>query len=112
MKVKLIIFSPSSHASLVREALGEAGAGKNCNYDFYSYSTLGLSRSRLRLDNGSGIFDQISCIEEERIETFCDSLEVNRILEEVKKVHPYDEINYYVCMLLNNLPSNKNNSDL
>ncbi len=39
--VKLVVFTPISHADIVRKALGEAGAGKIGNYDFYSFSSRG-----------------------------------------------------------------------
>ena len=44
--VKLVIFVPLSHADAVRQALGEAGAGKIGNYDFCSFSSRGTGRFR------------------------------------------------------------------
>ncbi len=35
--VKFVVFVPLSHADKVRQALGEAGAGKIGNYDFCSF---------------------------------------------------------------------------
>lgn len=44
--VKLVIFVPLSHSGIVRQVLGEAGAGKIGNYDFCSFSTRGTGRFR------------------------------------------------------------------
>jgi len=44
--VKLVIFAPLSHADIVRQALGEAGAGKIGNYEFCSFSTRGIGGFR------------------------------------------------------------------
>lgn len=35
--VKLVIFAPVTHSDIVREVLGNAGAGKMGNYDFRSF---------------------------------------------------------------------------
>ena len=37
--VKIVVFVPESHTDIVREAMGEAGAGKIGNYDFCSFSS-------------------------------------------------------------------------
>lgn len=44
--VKLVVFVPLSHADIVRQALGEAGAGKIGDYDFCSFSSRGTGRFR------------------------------------------------------------------
>ena len=44
--VKFVVFVPLSHADIVRQALGEVGAGKIRNYDFCSFSSRGTGRFR------------------------------------------------------------------
>ncbi len=44
--VKIVIFVPESHADIVREAMGKAGAGKIGNYSFCSFSSKGVGRFR------------------------------------------------------------------
>lgn len=42
--VKLIIFVPETHAYIVRQAIGMAGAGRVGNYSFCSFSSKGIGR--------------------------------------------------------------------
>ncbi len=44
MKYKLVFTVPLSHADIVREAIGKAGAGKLGNYSYCSFSTRGIGR--------------------------------------------------------------------
>lgn len=44
--IKFVVFVPITHADAVRQALGEAGAGKIGNYDFCSFSSRGTGRFR------------------------------------------------------------------
>lgn len=91
----LIVYVPLSHADAVREALGNAGAGRIGNYDFCSFSMRGIGR--FRPDDAArpaiGIAGTIEEVEEERIEVVVSSDEASlkRILNAVKKAHPYEE---------------------
>jgi hypothetical protein len=38
--VKIIVFAPESHADIVREAMGKAGAGKIGKYTYCSFTTM------------------------------------------------------------------------
>jgi len=42
--VKIVVFVPETHADIVREAMGRAGAGVIGNYTFCSFSTKGIGR--------------------------------------------------------------------
>ncbi len=42
--VKIVVYVPLSHADAVRQALGEAGAGKIGDYSFCSFSSRGIAR--------------------------------------------------------------------
>jgi len=84
---------PSTHADVVRKALGDAGAGKVGNYSHTSFTVKGMGRSiALKGANPhTGEVDVYTPMEEEKIETTCDEQDLEKIVTAVKKVHPYEE---------------------
>lgn len=91
--VTIITTVPETHADKVREAMGQAGAGKVGNYSYCSYSVKGIGR--FMPNKGAnphlgkeGVLEQVV---EERIETVCNRSILEHVLEEIKKVHPYEE---------------------
>ena len=92
--VKLVTFVPEDHADAMRQALGEAGAGKIGEYTFCSFSLKGVSRFK----SGDGAHPAIgkpgefTRVDEERIEVACDKQQVNDIIKVIKKAHPYEEV--------------------
>jgi hypothetical protein len=46
---KIVVFSPESHADILREAMGAAGAGKIGNYCHCTFSIKGTGRFRPRV---------------------------------------------------------------
>lgn len=100
--VKLIISVPINYADAVRQALGEAGAGKIGNYSFTSFSTRGIGRFKPEPEAKPtiGAIGKLESVEEERIETVCNLNQVESIIDAVKKVHPYEEIAIDVYQLL------------
>ena len=92
--VKLVIFVPLSHADIVRQTLGESGAGKIGNYDFCSFSSRGIGRYRGNEDSNPAIgkSGQYESVEEERIEVIVPRLILEEVIKKVKAVHPYEEV--------------------
>lgn len=99
--VKLVIFVPLTHTDIVREALGNAGAGKIGNYDFCSFSTKGVGRYRGNKDSHPNIGQALVFeeVEEEKIEVVVPREILNNVIDAMKKVHPYEEIAYDVYTL-------------
>lgn len=91
--VKIVVYVPESHAEAVRKALGENAAGKVGNYDFSSFSVKGTGRFRpLETAHPTiGKIGEVTAVAEERIETVCDKKDLEKIIKEVKSVHPYEE---------------------
>jgi hypothetical protein len=92
--VKLVVFVPLSHADIVRQAMGNAGAGKIGNYTYCSFSTQGTGR--FKPEEGAnpaiGEVGTMEAVEEERIEIACEKSQVKDVIEAIKKVHPYEEV--------------------
>jgi hypothetical protein len=76
--VKLVVFVPESHADIVRDALGKAGAGKIGNYTFCSFSIKGVGRFKPAdgANPAIGKVGEMEAVNEERIEVACYKNEV------------------------------------
>ncbi len=90
----LIIYTPETHGEAIREALGQAGAGRIGHYEHCSFSTKGVGRFR-PLANAkpyTGEVGTLETVQEERIEVVVpDGVSLTAILQAVTKVHPYEE---------------------
>lgn len=101
--VKIAVFVPMSHADAVRKALAEAGAGHIGNYDSCSFSSKGTGRFRGGKDTNPfiGKPGKLEEVKEERIETICPFVILDKVFAAVKKAHPYEEPAIDVYPLLN-----------
>ncbi|MCX7986834.1 MAG: Nif3-like dinuclear metal center hexameric protein [Bacteroidales bacterium] len=94
--VKIVTFVPNSHATAVREALFEAGAGHIGNYDSCSYNIHG--EGTFRGLSGSNPFvgepHKLHFESEVRIETICPRHILSQVIKAMLKAHPYEEPAY------------------
>lgn len=99
--VKLVVFVPLSHADIVRQALGEAGAGKIGNYDFCSFSSCGTGRFRgnEKTHPAIGQAGKYEAVEEERIEVTVPRSILKGVVEKLKSAHPYEEVAFDIYPL-------------
>lgn len=99
--VKIVVFVPESHADVVREAMGTAGAGKIGNYTYCSFSSKGIGR--FKPEEGASPFigelGKVESVPEERIEVVCGRDIVSTVITAMKKVHPYEEVAFDVYPL-------------
>ena len=90
---KISVNTPLDHCDVVRKVLGDAGAGKVSGYSHCSFSYKGTGRGMP--GDGTkpylGNQDKLETIEEEKIETFCEEMDLLKIISAVKEVHPYEE---------------------
>jgi hypothetical protein len=98
MNYKLVVFVPLTHADIVREAMGKAGAGKMGNYSFCSFSSRGVGRFRPEIGAHPAIGEvgTLEMVEEERIEVLCSAEVVGDVIKAMREVHPYEEVAYDV----------------
>lgn len=99
----VVVFVPLTHADHVRQAMGDAGGGLLGKYSHSSFSSRGVGRY-LPLKGAKphlGKPGQLQQVEEERIEMICQKDKVKKVVEAMKKAHPYEEIAYYIYSLSN-----------
>ncbi len=92
--VKVVVFVPTSHADVVRKAMGDAGAGQIGNYSHCTFSSKGFGRYKpLKGARPTiGKVGKLERVEEERIETVCSKDSVKKVIEAIKEFHPYEEV--------------------
>lgn len=73
--------------------MGQAGAGKQGNYEYCSAShrVIGRFIPTPGADPAIGEVGKLSEVEEEVIVTICHEDSIERVIEAIKKVHPYEE---------------------
>ncbi len=101
-QVKIVVFVPKTHTDVVRQAMGDAGAGKIGNYSHCSYSSDGIGRYK-PLDGAKPFIGKVGKFEEvveERIECVCDKSKAKEVIAAMRKVHPYEEIAFDIYPLL------------
>jgi hypothetical protein len=99
--VKFVVFVPETHAAAVRKALGDAGAGREGAYSHCSFSVKGTGRFT-PLEGAHPFIGKPGVPEEvveERIETICYKKDIKKIIEAMKKAHPYERPAYEVYLL-------------
>lgn len=100
---KISVFVPKSHSEKVREALGKSGAGFIGDYSNCSFSSEGIGRFLPR-DSANpfiGTSGKMEEVEEEKIETIVDEHKLQRIIDDMIKAHPYEEVAYDIYPLEN-----------
>ena len=99
--VKIVVFVPESHTDIVRDVIGKTGAGKIGNYTFCTFSTKGLGR--FKPGDGAkpaiGEVGVLESVQEEKIEFVCERSLVKKVIEEIKAVHPYEEVAFDIYPL-------------
>ncbi len=91
--VTIAVIVPETHADLVREVMGKAGAGKTEHYSYGSFSTKGISH--FIPHSGAhpfiGSANVLETVVEERIETICSLELLENVITAIKEAHPYEE---------------------
>lgn len=101
--VKLVTFVPVPHAEKVRQSIFEAGAGFIGNYDCCSFNTEGSGtfRGNETSDPFVGKKGELHTEPEIRIETILPSFLTKKVIKELIKSHPYEEVAYDIYPLKN-----------
>jgi hypothetical protein len=99
----IVVNVPLYEADAMREALGNAGAGKLGNYSFCSFSIKGIGRSLPSSEANPtiGTPGQLEAIEEERIEVTCEETDLKSVLDVIRRTSSYEEPAIFLYPLLN-----------
>jgi dinuclear metal center YbgI/SA1388 family protein len=103
MLKKLVTFSPQKNADAIKDALFEAGAGKLGKYSECSFGTDGSGTFKAN-DGANPFVGEIGKRHEEnetRIEVIFPGYLQNKIIQSLKKAHPYEEVAYDIYSLSN-----------
>lgn len=92
-RYKIVVYVPESDALKLREAMGNAGAGKIGNYSHCTFTIKGTGRFKpLKGANPTiGEVGKLEEVAEERIETVCEESKLEDVLKAIKDAHPYEE---------------------
>lgn len=101
--LKLITFVPETHLAAVRSAVSDAGAGEIGAYTQCSFSTPGTGTflPGTAATPFSGKRGVVTEEPEMRFETLVQKSIASRVLEALRKVHPYEEVAYDLVPLAN-----------
>lgn len=92
-RYKIVVYVPEDHADKLREAMGNAGAGKIGNYAHCTFTIKGTGR--FRPEEGAnptiGSIGNLEEVAEERIETVCSGEKLQDVLKAIRETHPYEE---------------------
>ena len=98
----LIFYVPETHLEIVKNALFEKGAGRYEKYDRCAWQVRG--QGQFRPLAGSNPFlgreGAVEQVDEYKVEVLCGESVIAAVLEELVRVHPYEEPAYMVCPLL------------
>ncbi|WP_313891848.1 Nif3-like dinuclear metal center hexameric protein [Psychrobacillus sp.] len=94
--MKLVVFTPKETTELVRTAIANAGAGQLGAYSACSFTTSGEGRFKPSEDAKPyiGGANELSIVDEDRVEVVFPISYKNRVLKAMLSAHPYEEPAY------------------
>lgn len=100
---KVVFFVPNDAAETVLQAMFHAGAGRIGNYEECSYSSEGNGTFKPMegANPYEGTVGERSHVHERKVEVMVDAHKAAAVIAAMKKAHPYEEVAYELCPLLN-----------
>lgn len=91
-KVKITVMVPPENADNLRSLICETGAGKIGNYTECSVSTkvIGTFKPNDKANPSKGTKNKLEIVNEIKLEIICNIENVKKVLEIIKKNHPYE----------------------
>lgn len=90
---KLIIFAPAAEKEKIKNAMFELGAGQLGDYDSCCFETPGNGQFRplKNSDPFIGERGKVEIVQEVKIEMICPQSLIKDAIQELRRVHPYEE---------------------
>jgi len=98
---KLVFFVPEAHCEQVKQAVFDAGAGKQGDYSHCSWQVLGQGQFMPLPDSQPFIGEKntLEVVAEYRVETLCDDNVVGQVIRALRQAHPYEEPAYDILKI-------------
>ena len=105
--LKFVTFTPPEYTDRIREAAGNAGAGVIGEYNLCSFTSRGTGTYIPSSDASphEGESGKLSRVTEDRLEMVVPAPLISKVIEETRKVHPYEEMAYDLIPLSRQAPS-------
>lgn len=90
---KIRVAVPVKFSARLMQAMAQAGAGRQGNYEFCfgSYRQIGRFRPLPGSSPAVGTVGKLEEVEEEIVEALCETTLLSQVIAAVKAVHPYEE---------------------
>ena len=91
-RVKIFVTVPVEYGERVRQAAGDAGAGRYEKYSYCSFSWRGVGRF-LPLESAEPFIGEVGSlteVEEEMVELVCEKSLAKGVIEAIRQAHPYE----------------------
>ena len=100
---KLAVYVPTTHLDTVRDALSGQGAGHIGNYSHCTFQTPGQGTFKplAGTDPFIGFQDEITFVDEVKIETIVQEQKLSSVINAMIQAHPYEEVAYDIFPLKN-----------
>jgi len=97
----VIVYIPDSHLEQVKEAMFKEGAGQLKGYDNCCWQVKGKGQFRASEKNSPFIGDinELYKLDEWRVECIVENAKIYKVIESMKKAHPYEVVAYSVIKL-------------
>lgn len=107
---KIVVYVPVEDTEKITEVMGEAGAGFIGNYSHCTYRSIGSGTFKPLEGTTPSIGEvgKIETVKEDRVETIIDGKMIKSLIQQLKKVHPYEEMAYDLYPLENGKLLNQN----
>ena len=94
--VKFAVYVPETHEEAVLEAINKGRGGYIGNYSYCTFQTLGVGTFKPGegADPFLGKEGELKKVKEKKIETIVERKDIQALLGQVKKAHPYEEVAY------------------
>lgn len=101
-KVKIIVMVPKDYLEEVRKAVLDMGAGVIGNYTHCStsFEGIGTFKPNRKANPFIGENNKIEYVEEAKLEVMVNVVDVKKILQVIREVHPYEEPGIDIIPLL------------